>query len=364
MNIKNRIKGITKIIGLSLLFVGVLEICARIEDNLKWDASLLKNYNLANLWERDASGRHGRPGGHFEKWRLNAFGFRSPEISLKKPKNVIRIAVMGASETFGLYESPGMEFPALIQKILDEKNPGRFQVINTSIPGMSLLTLTEYFQNWIRQFIPDIAILYPAPANYLAIEPPLTAEEFNPLESNNQLPRPRILRKIKTALQQFVPDAIKNRINTYRYSRFIHKTVRGHGEGWVWEKPPPERLKLFSEHLLIFIKAVQEAGTDIILATHANHFNGEIIGDDLAHMLQWRNFHPRASQKCMLDFDSAANGIILNLEKANRVSVIHLESLIPPTSEYFSDFAHFTDAGAYLVAEALADKILRVTKEN
>lgn len=362
MNIKNRIKGITKIIGLSLLFVGVLEICARIEDKLKWDASLLGNYNIANLWERDASGRHGRPGGHFEKWRLNAFGFRGPEISLKKLKNVIRIVVMGASETFGLYESPGMEFPTQLQNILDKEYPGRFQVINAAIPGMSLLTLTQYFQNWIRQFMPDIAILYPAPISYLVTEAPQAAGEFNPLVSISQKPRPRILRKIKAALQQFVPVSIKNKINSYRYSRFIRKTVKGQREGWVWEKLPPERLKLYSEHLLVFIKAVQEAGTDIIIATHANHFNGEITDEDLDHMIQWRKYHPRASQECMLDFVSAANGIVRNLEETNMISVAHLESLIPSTSEYFADFAHFTDAGARLVAEALADKILQVTK--
>ena len=61
-----------------------------------------------SLHESTPEGRRGEPYGHFGQWRLNAYGFRSPEISILPAPAMVRIAALGASETFGLYESPTM----------------------------------------------------------------------------------------------------------------------------------------------------------------------------------------------------------------------------------------------------------------
>src|SRR5262245_31313769 len=56
--------------------------------------------------------KRGRVHGIYRHWKLNQFGFRGAEIAEQPSPNTARLLVLGSSEAFGLYESPGNEFPA------------------------------------------------------------------------------------------------------------------------------------------------------------------------------------------------------------------------------------------------------------
>jgi hypothetical protein len=358
---KRKLRSMLRIAWIGLVFVLVLEFSARIEDSLKWGAPFFGSYSRSNLWTTDSLGKHGRPNAHFEKWRLNSHGFRGPEISVKKPEGVIRVIVLGASETFGLYESPGMEFPAQIQKILDEREPGRFQVINAAVAGITLPTITRYFDLRIKKFDPDVIILYPTPVNYLLVDPPGREGGTDPQITKKSIPASRILRKIRGAAQRFIPRKIKDRMNIYLHSRYIRRITRQHQPGWTWQESfPPERLELFKEHLLEFIQKIQDNDVQLILATHANRFSGKMTQDDRAHMLQWMRFHPRASQECILNFDSAANRIIRSASIEENIYAADIDSILTGFNLNFSDFAHFTDLGASVVSELFANAVLQI----
>src|SRR4051794_41101008 len=62
--------------------------------------------------------RCGRPHGQYQHYKLNAYGFRSPEISEHPGNGIIRVLVLGSSEAFGLYETPGHDFSTLLAKEL------------------------------------------------------------------------------------------------------------------------------------------------------------------------------------------------------------------------------------------------------
>ena len=131
MSYKSTFKLILRGLGLIALFVFVLELGARLDDWIKLDVPLGAAYSHDDLHIADSLGPHNRPNAQFEKWRINSHGFRGPEISMEKGDKT-RVVVVGASEAFGLYESPGMEFVAQMQTMLDTKSPGDYQVINAA----------------------------------------------------------------------------------------------------------------------------------------------------------------------------------------------------------------------------------------
>jgi hypothetical protein len=118
-----------------------------------------------DLMTRESWGFRGKPGGRFQKWKLNAFGFRGPEIAREPEDGTKRVLILGASETFGLLESSDNEYPAQLRRHLQQK--GRYEIINASLAGMSLAAMNSYWDNWGRQFQPHIVLIYPSPIFYL-----------------------------------------------------------------------------------------------------------------------------------------------------------------------------------------------------
>src|SRR5262245_16320664 len=96
-----------------VLFLLAAEAASRLDDWLAYGTPVLANPDRGmDLTVQDEHGLHGRPLGRFKKWALNEAGFRGPEITETPAPGVTRIALLGASETFGLYESPGKEYPS------------------------------------------------------------------------------------------------------------------------------------------------------------------------------------------------------------------------------------------------------------
>src|SRR5882672_8433158 len=114
-----------------------VEVSARVEDRFRTGVPLFSTPDkVADLVVQDALGVRGKPYGHYKVWKLNAFGFRGPEIAQSPRPGCIRVMTLGASETFGLYESPGHEYPAQLSNVLRE--PGCYEVVNAAIFGLTV----------------------------------------------------------------------------------------------------------------------------------------------------------------------------------------------------------------------------------
>jgi hypothetical protein len=117
---RHKAQSVAEILGLALLFALSLEAACRIEDWVEFRTPIFaRERSQADLLIRDPLGMHGRPWGRFQKWSLNSFGMRGPDVAAKKPPRVIRLVAVGASETFGLYESPGHEYPRQLEDTLN-----------------------------------------------------------------------------------------------------------------------------------------------------------------------------------------------------------------------------------------------------
>jgi len=345
---------------LALLSCVTLEVCARVDDVLTWEAPFWGRYDHSLLSIEDCYGVHGRPNGQFEKWRLNQFGFRGPEITKDKPRNVYRIAVLGASETFGQIESPGMEYPAQLQAILDRARPGRYQVLNTAIAGMSLPRIAEFLRDYVYQFHPDLVIVYPVAADHLDFRCP--APRTAPLVPQPPNPRPslRLGQRLRTVMKRILPARIQSALRSYE----IDRQLRSYGNQEPWESPPPERLAVYQRNLMLVVEEARSRGIDILLATHAHRFAKPLSPKDEEMLVAWRKFYPLAGGDCLIKMETEANAIICRTAKDQGTYLVDVAAAVAPCAENFSDFVHFTDRGARMAADALAKQVLAIDKQT
>jgi len=358
MKIGQIIRKVFKGIGVILLFFLVLEFSARVDDAIRWDAPFWANYSHENLRINDSLGFHNRPNARFEKWSINSHGFRGPEITMNKPDGITRVIVVGASESFGLFESERMEYPAQMQTILDSIRPGQYQVINAACPGMSPPRIGHFYRKWLIKFSPDIVVYYPSPLFYLDVKSPST--EFQPANAAKWQPsqQPRLFSKIRIVLKEFIPIRIQKLYKEYQRERYVGQ----YSEGWVFQTPPPERLKDYGEHVAHLFCQLQSDSVKVIVGSHANRLSDSLTAADRFYLSDMTAIWPRASVKCYIQMEVAGNTVIRDLGDSMGVPVVDLESKIPKSDKYFFDLGHFRNEGATIVANEFVAEIRRMEK--
>ena len=357
--------------GIAIVFVLTLEVAARIDDALTWRAPLLDNYSAAEMVLWDSLGIRNKPGAHFEKWSINRSGFRGPEVERIAPDGSIRIAVLGASETFGLFESDGREYPARLRSVLDSISPDRFEVVNVSMAGLGLPTMAVYFRDFVAPFSPDLVVIYPSPSFYLEVEPPqpLGPRRQPPVGERHfgavsrlgdllpEVPESRLRAKVRLLLRRFVPQQIQSLV---RRAQLSHSR-RLQDPGWIWDSVPSERMEAFYDDLLGLVREIEATGADAVLVTHTNRLRKPTMDYSAAdehHALALLTMYPRANAEILASVDDAANEIMRRISESEGVSLIQVDGEIPASGQYFADYAHFTDEGADLMARIIARELL------
>ncbi len=93
------------------------------------------------------------------KVTINSMGFRSQERNQKKSEGIYRIVVLGGSNTYGAAVSDNDTYPAIMQRMLDEKYPGKFEVWNAGLCGYVLSQKVAYAKEIIEAYNPDLLII-------------------------------------------------------------------------------------------------------------------------------------------------------------------------------------------------------------
>ncbi|MDB4882710.1 MAG: hypothetical protein JWL95_1476 [Gemmatimonadetes bacterium] len=347
-----------------LVFLGVLELTCRIDDRIRFGTPMMSRIlSSDDLRESDGTAVRGRPNARYQKWVLNEHGLRGPSFKSDRTPGLVRVVAVGASETFGLTESAGREYPRQLEDSLNAaraQRPGlpAFEVLNASLPGMSLPSIERDLRNRVRALAPDIVLVYPSPSFYVDRYPPHATVDGQP---GGELPAsrayyPRIIARLDGSLKSLVPAFVMRRLR----QREIDKVVAPEPEGWRFTTIPEERLRLFDRDLRVMVGAIRQIGAVPVLATHANAFmNRATSNDDLA--LAWVRYYPRATATTLIGFDSAARDVTLRVaQDSGAVAVDVAAALARSNGRVFSDFVHFTDLGAAEVATALRGPMLAV----
>jgi hypothetical protein len=373
-SVGHRLVAAARWLAIAAVFLATAEVFSRVDDALTWGAPLLSPYTHDRLLLQDSLGFRGRPNYRYQKWRMSNAGFRGPDIKPTPLPGVIRVAVVGASETFGLYETEGAEYPARMQVLLDSVAPGRFEVINAALFGMSLSSMIDYFDRAILPARPLLLFVYPTPSFYLEEQPPplvYTPPRFSPPAPHRIGPwefppdffESRLAEKGRDVVKALVPDLVVMAVREWR----LNRVRSAHAADWVWKSVPEDRLTLLRQHLERVLADVQAAGVSAVLVTHTNRFIGapaDTLGTDRRHLVnQMSLYHPKASQSVLLSVDLEANKVIRQVAADHGAGIVEAEGRIPSTSRYFADYAHFTDAGADAMARIMVSGVLRITSD-
>jgi hypothetical protein len=350
-----------------VVFVAVLELATRIDERLRFGTPLMSRVlSSEDLREFRDGGVQGRPNARYQKWGLNELGLRGPSTSREPRPGVIRIVTVGASETFGMAEAEGREYPRQLEDSLNlaaarRNSPRRYEVLNASLPGMSIPSILLGLRGHIRSLSPDVVVVYPSPSFYVDSDPPHAARDVSDVDTLafTRALRPRVIPRIVDAAKSLLPAAALDHLR----ERDIRKSIERYPPGWRFTSIPQDRLTLFSEHMREIVGTIRSIGAEPILMTHGNAFMDGSRNDALARA--WERFYPRATASTLIAFDSAARGVTLQVARDSGVVVVDVAADLARNREpVYSDFAHFTELGAARVAGDLSDSVRAVVDRN
>ncbi len=110
-------------------------------------------------------GRHFVPGVYDTTFSFSSQRFRGQQVYTPEPgPQVLRIATLGASFTFGSGANDVDAYPSQLQSILQERSNRdgwnrTIEVINAGIAGSVAAEQALWYENWVRNFHPDVVIL-------------------------------------------------------------------------------------------------------------------------------------------------------------------------------------------------------------
>ena len=347
---------IARFLVLGLTVVVSAEVTARIEDRLRAGTPLMADPSDRDLVIRDEYGIRGRPNARYKKWHLNSFGFRNDAMSAAPEPGCTRVMVLGASESFGLYESEGKEYPRQLSSVMNRH--GCFEVVNAAIAGITVRTIGSFWEHWASRFRPAVVVVYPTPAFYLANARPAESPVPGPVKESVETPvrwwQPRIRDRALDVL--VVPPALQR----LRVQRWLEDARRGRPSSWMFETLPQERLDDFLHDTESLLCKVAATGARPIVMTHANAFHDPPRPEEHGALEAWNNFTPRATSSVLLQFEREAAKGVRELGAAHGISVVDAARHMYGRREWFArDYFHFTDDGARAVAELIAAELVK-----
>lgn len=349
-------------------FLVAAEAFARLDDLVFHGVPFLANPRYEDLFVRDELGRRGRPNAQFGKWKLNSDGFRGPDITPLPRPGCTRIAVMGASETFGYDESPGHEFPALLGQKLAQR--GCVEVVNVAVVGMTTGTMVSYWNNWVSRFHPDLVLVYSSPLFYLgaatshptppAAAAPVAAQTVPAAVSASAAsaePAPfesRFIKRLRGVAHAAVPSWVWMRLN----QRQVAAQLRQVAPDALIHAPPAAGLADFGHDLAALIEAIRSKGSQVALITHAQRAELPVSPRARADLWEERSWVPQADLPVFIQFDRAANEVTLRTGAREDVQVIDAAAVLNGCWDCFGDLNHFIDKGSERMADVIAAQLV------
>ena len=99
---------------------------------------------------------------------INADGYRGTALAKEKPRDTLRIAALGDSQTFGIGIGEGESWPAVLEASLRRSLPGRkVEVMNCAVPGYDAEQEAAALETRWLAYAPDLVLL-----GYFANDPP------------------------------------------------------------------------------------------------------------------------------------------------------------------------------------------------
>jgi hypothetical protein len=343
-------KGLLAVVAGAVAFEGTV----RLDDWARFGTPMASGAaSLGDLVIRDSLGTHARPGAAFRQFVINGQGFRGPELPTR-PDGALVLAVSGASETFGLYERAGGEWPRQLEDSLRTRCAVPVRVLNAGFAGMALPTVMQDVQRRLAPLRPDVGVYYPTPAQYLEAERPVATA---PVATPTPAPPPWQLRSVprsRDALKRAVPEPLLDLVRQVDTRRQRRALAEAQGDAQV-DTLPRDRLAAYEEDLRRLVGVYRQGGMTPVLVVHQHRFADTLTPEARRTLRAWERFYPRYTGRVLLAFDAAAGARTREVARDSQLVVVDPQAPLRRLgAQAFADFSHFTDAGAAIVGGVVA----------
>lgn len=342
-------------------FVLALEVATRVEQAVEHGAPLFGEYTYeSRLYTYDQYGLTGRPNGEYEKWSLNSLGMRGPHVDSAPAPGVTRIVCLGASETFGLLEAPGNEWPRQLEAALREQGTDA-EVLNAALAGMTLRPRIDHFRHRIIALKPDLAVLMLEYASYVGVARRSASHRAGGQEARadgGQVAAGgvdtslRLVQKLKDAVLPRLPAPIGAFVQGEIFGYKLRRARREFGDLFQASRTVTDlQTAEFAADVDRFIAAARERGVDVLLLAPAIRLDEETVTD---FTVNWPLIHP----DWLRDAEQRLVRVAQQVADSAGVQLLNLDSVLGPRKrELMVDSFHFTDEGARAVAAAVAEAV-------
>jgi hypothetical protein len=355
------------------VFLITIEICARVDDALRYGAPLWGEYTANCLKSKDSEGiPYNVPKARFEKWQNNTLGFRGPEITLIKPTKTLRVVCLGASESYGLYESPGKEWPAQLRDLLRTTH---YQVINASVVGLTVSSYEAYLQKYVLPLHPDIIICFVNPFFYATSFEKTQELPMAPTKPASKVPvkspialikriisNARCLPKIKQVVKKALQHSFPKELQRYQVWNLRRQVAAAESVRLGGRKPKDTvsdaSVTRFKKDLSALVSFLEQRHVKVMLSTYPSLMGRDNLSTYPEQFLDNRRFFVEFSLKGMSDVLEKYNSVVSEVAVERGALLIDCQHLVPKTDEYFGDNVHYTDRGARQIAEGIAKELL------
>ncbi|HBA60844.1 MAG TPA: hypothetical protein DCZ92_08495 [Elusimicrobia bacterium] len=92
------------------------------------------------------------------KAAVNSLGFRDRPRTAAKPAGVTRIICLGSSNTYGASVSNGQDWPARLERALNARAPGKYEVWNAGVNAYVVPQTVAAARRFLRDYAPDLLL--------------------------------------------------------------------------------------------------------------------------------------------------------------------------------------------------------------
>jgi lysophospholipase L1-like esterase len=186
--------------------------------------------------------------------RTNERGFRTPPFDEEKAPGVFRIVCLGDSSTFGLNVEQEDAYPQVLGRLLEERFPGRFEVLNLGVPGYTTRQGLELLRRQVVAVEPDL-VTFAFGTNDQFFRGPLSDEAVIRFQQST-------LGGVVLAFQGAVEHSHAFRLLRTVAARFVRRPSEAPGQGQTKPRVALDEIQA----MIVAARALLEpAGSDLVV---------------------------------------------------------------------------------------------------
>ncbi|HYC55347.1 MAG TPA: SGNH/GDSL hydrolase family protein [Candidatus Binatia bacterium] len=282
---------------------------------------------------------------------INSRGLRGNDPAPQKAPGTVRVVTLGASSTFGYHDPDDGTYPAILERILNERcaDGPRFEVINLGIPHLTSAEIVSLFLAEAVPLQPDIVTFYEG-INDSAVDG----------EGGTAAPKPKGPWKLfkRWAREHFVLPFLMHEIDTMQSEVFDAAQVEAAAQG------RPEK---FVANLARLHQACRERGIQFILAKQQarsllvprEDIRGVTYAEEIARV---RDKLAREGSVSKLELNFLIHEPVITAgerwARENGVPVVDVVEALDRDRDTLVSWVHLNPRGNAIIADAYARTIL------